>query len=283
MRVPGFTAHDSLYRSNRRYAEGSVSSWSPPEVALPALPIGGGGCNPVCLGCKGCGEECFNPCTGVSFSRVCNCPVGNTCCGWNPETGGGRCTDLSSDLQSCGSCFHACPPGNHCSDYLCCPPGQDNAGGICCPSGQGLTNCDGVCVNLSNDLNNCGACGQECLGEPVQCQAIYAYDTPGACFQDVNGLPLGHCQCVDQCIDGQCITVAQFFFPPLDPAGGACTGFLGRCTGPAGPDSCITVQGVTQCCHSNWLGGNYPLIIVCPDGYIYQSCETCQPQRDSFE
>jgi hypothetical protein len=28
-----------------------------------------------------------------------------------------------------------------------------------CPSG--LTNCSGICQNLTNDLNNCGTCGNK--------------------------------------------------------------------------------------------------------------------------
>jgi hypothetical protein len=40
--MPGFTAQDSLYASRRHYATGLISAWSPPGIALPALPIGGG-------------------------------------------------------------------------------------------------------------------------------------------------------------------------------------------------------------------------------------------------
>jgi hypothetical protein len=141
-------ATGSLYTSNPDRVTGSVSDWSLLEVALPALPIGGGPPGSHCFPCKGCGQTCIVLSTGREYSQVCNCPIGNACCGWNAATGGGKCTDLSSDPQNCGSCFHACPPGQRCSGGTCCPPN--------------LTGCYGTCVDLSSDPNNCGACGQSC-------------------------------------------------------------------------------------------------------------------------
>lgn len=45
MNTPGFTAHDSLYRSNQHYAIGLISSWFSPAMAMPAYkcPPGEGG------------------------------------------------------------------------------------------------------------------------------------------------------------------------------------------------------------------------------------------------
>ena len=47
-----------------------------------------------------------------------------------------------------------------------------------------------------------------------------------------------------------------------------CTQTNGPCTGARGSDTCVTVNGVTQCCHSNWLYGWYPWIKGCSDGQI---------------
>jgi hypothetical protein len=213
MLAPGFRAAASLYAPVQHYATIFVSggdehhiAWPAGnllQVGLPALPIGGGGgeCVTGCLPCKGCGQQCFNTCGG-SFSRVCNCPTGNACCGWNPETGGGRCTDLSSDPQNCGSCFHSCPPGTSCSDFLCCPVGQTNCGGTCttgsCQCPTGLTKCGGVCTDTSSDPQNCGICGGQCGG--LSCCGGLCVDT------NSDNSNCGGCgiQCGTFCVLGSC-------------------------------------------------------------------------------
>ena len=49
MNTPGFTAHNSLYQSNRHYLAGLISSWSPSATVVPLFraafkfPQGGGG------------------------------------------------------------------------------------------------------------------------------------------------------------------------------------------------------------------------------------------------
>jgi hypothetical protein len=175
--VPGFSAAATLYRSIGHYA--AVFNSDPtsaqaglPALRLPALPIGGHPCQLVCSECHGCSQRCFNTCTGAESVQVCNCPIGFAFCGANPDTGSGKCTDLGNDPQNCGSCFHACPVGFQCSNYMCCPDGEINSNGVCCSPGltgssgiccpDGQTNCNGTCVNLMSDLHNCGACSRVC-------------------------------------------------------------------------------------------------------------------------
>ncbi len=91
-----------------------------------------------------CRKGCI---TGLAREKArCNaefgvCAAGRGCCN-------GACTSLGTP-QNCGAC------GNACSD------GQTCQGGACaCPAG--FTNCNGTCVNLSNDPQHCGACGTAC-------------------------------------------------------------------------------------------------------------------------
>ncbi|MBK7581929.1 MAG: hypothetical protein IPI67_17195 [Myxococcales bacterium] len=55
--------------------------------------------------------------------------------------------------------------------------GQTGGSGGSAQCGQNQTLCDGVCVNTSNDLANCGACGQAC-SDPVNGKASCS---SGAC------------------------------------------------------------------------------------------------------
>ena len=59
------------------------------------------------------------------------------------------CVNLLTDAAHCGTCGHACPPGQVCIHGTCS-----------CPSG--LTYCGTQCVNTLTDNSNCGACGRLC-------------------------------------------------------------------------------------------------------------------------
>lgn len=63
----------------------------------------------------------------------------------------GRCVDLSSDPQNCGSC------GTSCGACIC-------TSGFC-EGPPGLTFCSGTgaCANLRTDPSNCGLCGHACV------------------------------------------------------------------------------------------------------------------------
>src|SRR5215472_2185588 len=145
MNTPGFTGHDSLYRSNQHYATGLMSRWSPPAMAVPAFkapPGGGGDCHVECGECgAGCKRTCQNTCLPAPYQESC-CDSTERCCS-------GKCVNTTSDWANCGACGNACASGS-CID------------GVCQPCLPGLTLCGGGCVDLSADPFNCGACGVKC-------------------------------------------------------------------------------------------------------------------------
>jgi Stigma-specific protein, Stig1 len=112
--------------------------------------------------CGTCGNVCGNEaCT----NGVCGCPAGFTACGT-------VCNNLSNDPQHCGSCGTVCRgPAqstpicrNGTCDFVC----NDDlvlCRSSCCPAGAIC--CDGTCTNLTDDAQNCGACGKVCAGGEV--------------------------------------------------------------------------------------------------------------------
>jgi hypothetical protein len=80
-------------------------------------------------------------------------------------------SDGSSDTQS--SDVGAADAGSeNATDSAAQDVAQDSAGPGC---DSGFTSCDGGCVDLSMDRNNCGFCGHDCLGggcSAKQCQPV---------------------------------------------------------------------------------------------------------------
>lgn len=133
---------------------------------------------------------------------------------------------------------------------ITCPSGQyANAAGVCvckttgrqpdatgCPCAAGQTKCNGVCVSLSNDAANCGACGVSC-------------PPPAA----------GTCTGQGICRSGSC------YYPPL-PAGTVCRQAAGQC------DTAAVCDGVSQTCPPN---GKKPNGTVCNDGNACTASDVC--------
>jgi hypothetical protein len=66
------------------------------------------------------------------------------------------CTPPYDTVEHCGSCKNSCSPTDVCTlgdagTYACVP--------LCTPP---LSDCSGVCVNETNDPDNCGTCGKVC-------------------------------------------------------------------------------------------------------------------------
>ena len=193
---------------------------------------------PVCqnpmLSCNG---QCVDIQTDVNNCGGCNQPCGNgfTCmnavcapttspngaqCASNNQCTSGYCTDgVCANTPCAGTCMAANLPGSvgSCTNI---PDGQDpadecqghstcNGAGACsaapaCAHDQML--CGAVCVDLQTDVNNCGACNQQCGAGAAcmngTCQAQQPLLPQGsACVSD------GSCQ-TGSCADGYCANTA---------------------------------------------------------------------------
>lgn len=102
------------------------------------------------------------------------------------------CANLDDDPDNCGSCGVKCTA----------PPGVTRA----CVSGQCTQTCGGgktvcnagntaTCVDLKNDIDNCGKCGTQC-----QASGVAATCTNGVCGA---ACPAGKTFCGGTCIDTQ--------------------------------------------------------------------------------
>ena len=127
---------------------------------------GGSTCMGGSCGKKGAGATCHadNECQSGSC-------VGNACCG-NACTAG-ACRTCSADTQwMCKDAPNdaACGVGGLlvCRDGACVPR---------CPLGQ--ITCGGVCVNLRNDEQNCGGCGNACTAPTPVCRQGTCMARPG--------------------------------------------------------------------------------------------------------
>ena len=97
--------------------------------------------------CGACGLNCgIGGCTG----GVCDCADGGCECP-DPLTlcEDAECYDLEVDPLNCGYCGNACEEGFLCERGLCV-----------CP--EGLTACDGYCVDLATNPDYCGDCDDYC-------------------------------------------------------------------------------------------------------------------------
>jgi len=106
-----------------------------------------------------------------------------------------------------------------------CEPGCDPVLQRCSASGcvcrAGLTDCDGVCVNLADDPQHCGSCTMQCVAGACggrQCRTPPCDGFPDKCGDsctDVRTDPL-HCGSCDRrcnadelCVAGECVA-AEF-------------------------------------------------------------------------
>ncbi|MEZ4496312.1 MAG: hypothetical protein R2845_05900 [Thermomicrobiales bacterium] len=85
-------------------------------------------CNDQCVTCSSGQTLDYNTCTCVDPP----CPQGQDLCN-------GVCTSIVTNIEHCGACNNACPPGMPCiSTYCACPPGYFYCAGqqACLQNGQ---------------------------------------------------------------------------------------------------------------------------------------------------
>jgi len=141
------------------------------EVYLGTDPLTapGGGCAPgECVDSVGAPPPYVEPTDPCAIQGLTNC--------------GGLCVDLSTSIGHCGACGTVCGSGGSCQGGVCtglaCSYGQtlcdyctdvyyDAANCLYCGRrcAAGFLCCAGSCVDISSDLNNCGACGNICVDD----------------------------------------------------------------------------------------------------------------------
>ncbi len=150
-------------------------------------------CNVTCVylnsdpaNCGACGNACQPRAVCVPIedggSGQCECQKGEAL----PDGGttilqcNGTCTDITTDPKNCGGC--AGGGGAVCGSGQVCAP-NDAGGGVCQTSCGTAVDCNGACVTLSTDPNNCGACGNACA-QGYGCHPTPNGPTQGACLPD---------------------------------------------------------------------------------------------------
>jgi hypothetical protein len=170
-------------------------------------------CNGIDDDCNGRADESFNLRRDSQNCGACGnrCGGGQMCCN-------SRCTNFNNDDDHCGACGMRCADGTRCRNGVCTstgmpmagmPAGGAGTGGTsgspaggagasgspaggaggseCSPAcGQGQTCCNGTCVDLRTDPNNCNACGNVCPFADSGC-------CNGTCANLVDGKTCGAC------------------------------------------------------------------------------------------
>ncbi|PZR06388.1 MAG: hypothetical protein DI536_30425 [Archangium gephyra] len=116
--------------------------------------------------CGACGTVCSPanavPACAASTCNIAACTAGFANC--NGAYGDGCEVNLTNNVSNCGSCGNACNLANASPACVSstCAVGSCNAGFANC---NGLA-ADGCERNLTNDVNNCAACGNVCPSYP---------------------------------------------------------------------------------------------------------------------
>jgi hypothetical protein len=156
--------------------------------------------NGTCVACVRGGENCASTgecCSGSCQGGICIDGLGGTCVS-QAGCSAGVCRDNRcqcavdqilcntgcvsyTDPMNCRGCGNVCPSGRICSVDGC----------VCDPQTGLPDDCNGVCVNKSNDRTNCGFCYFTC----PRLEQV--------CVSSVCGCPGGLTDCNGNCVDTQ--------------------------------------------------------------------------------
>ena len=130
-----------------------------------------------------CGDACIDTDANADHCGNCDntCEGGDVCsegectkdCAQDLVACDGSCVDLQESPEFCGDCETSCESptnGNAvCNDGECtvqCDVDYVRCANECVPLGNNFyEDCDGTCVDLRDDSQHCGECGQSCGGE----------------------------------------------------------------------------------------------------------------------
>ena len=110
--------------------------------------------------CGACGNACGADFRCVDSQCVCQDSTDLPC--------NGHCVNPYTDRNNCNTCGNVCPSDQDCLSGQCrsaCGPCEERVDNYCVLKEAGKdTVCNGVCVDVLTDPNNCGSCGNVCVG-----------------------------------------------------------------------------------------------------------------------
>lgn len=206
-------------------------------------------CGPACMRCD------LPNATAMCSNGTCaiqTCLAGRQDC--NSMAADGCETDISSDSNHCGAC-----DAQPCTGATpICLAGRCVAE---CPAG--FTLCEGACVNLTTDLNNCGACGNLCQNTGVGTSVCVAGACNVACppnYQDCDNNPRNGCtslisasncgSCNNPC--GMTAGVQLLCARNLEDTASVCV-LPSACTGVVRDGVCVNPQRSTDYCGASTM------------------------------
>lgn len=193
-----------------------------------------------------------------------------------------------ADALACRGGGDLCSRSNQCCSGICEPPTAPPTVRNRCRCGVGTTICRNTCVNLRNDIDNCGACGHvcpkvsnnQCLGAPICTNGACGFEPlpSGTWCNDGNA-----CTQTDACDGhGTCVGTNPIACTALDQChvAGTCNPQTGQCSNPikANGSACNDGNACTQTdtCQNGVCTGSNPVVCTALD-----QCHnpgTCNPQ-----
>lgn len=175
-------------------------------------PCGGDGSDVICCGAgETCNFEFFDEGVVVSCCpEGSSCPATESCCAETETCTTTGCCESASACESPAGNVFCCPAGLGCTDNGCVGACEHSSCSDTVQCITGRTCCDGCCLDLEGDEENCGACGNICPQGTVCCSGscVDPSNDPqncGGCGNEC-GFYVGSQQCPFLCINSVCST-----------------------------------------------------------------------------